>query len=148
MRHRIRGTLGIIRCLGGRPRIREMRRPSMSPSPGRRRLCGGCFPGNNNSVFAFRVGNSSGGTRSFVSGLRLFSLLTGMTSIGSLIVRPTAAARDRYARRRLLSRKVGPGAVHLSVNARGVSSVVRSLSRTFGTVRWVAVERGERVYGG
>lgn len=69
-----------------------------------------------------------------MSRLRVFSLLTGITSIGSLIVRPTSAARSRLDSRRGLRRNVHPGAVHLSVNARRVSSVVTSLSRTFGTI--------------
>lgn len=133
IRHRIRGTLGIISFLSGGPGMRGIGRPSL-PSDGCGTLCGGCFPGNTNSVFAFRVGNSTRATGGFVSRLRMFSLLTGITSIGSLTVRPTSAARSRLDRTRLTRRNVGPGAVELSVNARGVSSVVCSLRRTFSSL--------------
>lgn len=156
IRHRIRGTLGIIRFLGGRPGIITIGRPSLPRRPSRT-LCKGCFPGKNNSVFAFRIQNNIGRTRAFVSDLRVFSLLTGITSIGSLIVRPTAAARSRLDTQRLRRRNVGPNAIHLSVKARRVSSLLSSLSRTFsevwggGDVQWgrcyyVVIKEYERLH--
>lgn len=132
IRERIRGAGGILSCLSGGPLIGGVGRPSLSPGCGS--LCSGCFPGNTNSVFAFSVSNNRTRTGGFVSGLRVFSLLTGITSIGSLIVRPGAAARSRLSRRRFGGRRVGSSAVELSVNARRVSSVVTSLRGNFGTV--------------
>lgn len=129
MRHRMRGTLGMMDFLGGRPGMGGIGRPSLTSRPSRT-LCRHCFPGNTDSVFAFRVGKKRRRTRHFVSDLRVFSLLTGITSMGSLIVRPTDAARSRLGTRRLTRRRVCPNAIHLSVNARRVSSLVTSLRRT------------------
>lgn len=129
MRQRITGTLGIVSFLIGRPGMTTIGRPSLPNRPSRT-VCRHCFPNKTNSVFAFRMGKKARRTRGFVSDLRVFSLLTGITSIGSLIVRPTAAARSRLGTRRLRRRKVGPKAIELSVNARRVRSVVSSLHRT------------------
>lgn len=140
IRHRMRGTLGIIRRLGGRPGVGGMGRPSLPRRPSRT-LCRHCFPGKTDSVFAVRIGNNRRRTRHFVSDLRVFSLLTGITSIGSLIVRPTDAARSRLGTRRLTRRNVCPKAIHLSVNARRVSSLLTSLSRTLTKVWWSVLVR-------
>ncbi len=106
---------------------------NLRSSPGRR-MTGGCTRGKCNKVMSFNLGTNCSNTLGFVRGIRLLSLLTGVKSTGSLIVRPTSAARSRLSRRRRLSAKMAPSLVEFTINVRSVRSVLTSISRTLSGV--------------
>lgn len=120
------------------------------PRSGCRTLTRGCVGSNHAyNIVSFRLANNHSTTIHFVSDLGLTAVTARITTSVAVILRPTDRARHRVGSRRLIRTKISPKVVHLSVNVRGISSVVGSLRRTLGGT-WVAGwdKRSRSTFGG
>lgn len=94
------------------------------------RLTRGCVPGNSYNIVTFNLRKAHRRTVGFVSDLGLTYVIARITSTHAYMLRPTDRARHRLASRRLVRTNITPSLVHLSINVRGIGSVVTSLRRT------------------
>lgn len=85
-------------------------------------------------MVSFNMGNKERGTRRFVGSLGLTTVIARITSTEAYILRPTDSARHRLSSRRLARYNMAPSLMELSINVRGMGSVVTSVSGTLGTV--------------
>lgn len=94
-------------------------------------------------MVSFTIGNKESYTIGFVSDLGLYNVTARITSTGAYVLRPTDRARHRVASRRLVRTNITPSLVELSMNLRGISSLVTSVDRTLSGV-WFSLGRVTR----
>lgn len=141
MRHRYCGTREVTRFLGTRRGMSRMGCTKL-PSSGCCTLTRGCVGRNEAyNIVSFRLANNQRTTIHFVSDLGLTAVTARMTTSGAVVLRPTDRARHRVGSRRLTRTNMSPKVVHLSINVRGIRSVVTSVRRTLGGT-WGVVSGG------
>ena len=100
------------------------------------------LPRGAGSVFAFTLAGGEPAAERFTNAVALFSRMTHLGDVRSLILHPASTTHAHRAADELRIAGIGPGLLRLSVGIEDVDDLIRDLERGLAAVRADPAERG------
>ncbi|HEY0247967.1 MAG TPA: aminotransferase class I/II-fold pyridoxal phosphate-dependent enzyme [Gryllotalpicola sp.] len=127
-------ALELARWLEGRPEVASVAYSGLTSSP-YHALAARYLPNGQGSVFAFTLRGGIDAARSLIDNVTLFSRMTHLGDVRSLILHPASTTHIHLTPAELAENGIGPGTIRLSVGIEDVSDLVRDLERSITRVR-------------
>jgi O-acetylhomoserine (thiol)-lyase len=93
------------------------------------------LPRGAGSVFAFTLGGGEAAARTFIDSVQLFSRMTHLGDVRSLILHPATTTHAGRTPAERAEQGIGDGLIRLSVGIEDVADLLRDLGRGFAAVR-------------
>jgi O-acetylhomoserine (thiol)-lyase len=136
-------ALAIARWLEGRPEVASVDYSGLESSP-HYALAQRYLPRGQGSVFSFTLAGGQDAAETFINAVALFSRMTHIGDVRSLILHPATTTHSQLTEPELLAAGVGPGLVRLSIGIEEADDLIRDLERGFAALR-ASVAYGEYV---
>ncbi|WP_375399261.1 O-acetylhomoserine aminocarboxypropyltransferase/cysteine synthase family protein [uncultured Amnibacterium sp.] len=131
-------ALAVARWLERQPEVLSVDYAGLDSSP-YRALADRYLPRGAGSVFAFTLDGGEPAAKRFVNAVALFSRMTHLGDVRSLILHPASTTHAHRAADELRTAGIGPGLLRLSIGIEDVDDLILDLQRGLAAVRAPAV---------
>ncbi|QDZ16848.1 O-acetylhomoserine aminocarboxypropyltransferase/cysteine synthase [Humibacter ginsenosidimutans] len=129
-----RNALAVAAWLEGRPEVESVDYAGLASSP-HHVLALKYLPDGQGSVFSFTLRGGEPAARAFHDALRLFSRMTHLGDVRSLVLHPASTTHTLLTEQERLANGIGPGLLRLSIGIEDADDLIRDLARGLAAVR-------------
>ncbi|MHA7984951.1 O-acetylhomoserine aminocarboxypropyltransferase/cysteine synthase family protein [Rathayibacter sp. CAU 1779] len=129
-----RNALAVAAWLEGQPEVESVDYSGLASSP-YHGLAQKYLPDGQGSVFAFTLRGGEPAARAFHDALRLFSRMTHLGDVRSLVLHPATTTHTLRTAEERLAAGIGPGTLRLSIGIEDADDLIRDLARGLAAVR-------------
>ncbi|QQD75063.1 O-acetylhomoserine aminocarboxypropyltransferase/cysteine synthase [Curtobacterium sp. YC1] len=130
-------ALAVAQWLEHQPEVTSVDHAGLASSPSHD-LAQRYLPRGAGSVFAFTLAGGEAAARAFIDGVELFSRMTHLGDVRSLILHPASTTHAGRTTQERAEQGIDDGLIRLSVGIEDVADLLRDLERGFAAVRSAA----------
>ncbi len=127
-------ALAVAQWLEHQPEVTSVDHAGLASSPSHD-LAQRYLPRGAGSVFAFTLAGGEAAARAFIDGVELFSRMTHLGDVRSLILHPASTTHAGRTPQERAEQGIDDGLIRLSVGIEDVADLLRDLERGFAAVR-------------
>jgi O-acetylhomoserine (thiol)-lyase len=127
-------ALAIAKWLESRPEVASVDHAGLASSPSRA-LAERYLPDGQGSVFAFTLHGGDEAARTFYDAVRLFTRMTHLGDVRSLILHPRTTTHARRSPEQLAEAGIHPGLLRLSIGVEDAADLIDDLAQALAAVR-------------
>ncbi len=135
-----RNALAVARWLQEQPEVESVDYSGLASSP-HHELARRYLPRGQGSVFSFTLAGGEPAARAFYDALRLFSRMTHLGDVRSLVLHPASTTHTLLTDEERIAGGIGPGLLRLSIGIEDADDLIRDLARGIRAVRAAAAIR-------
>lgn len=132
-----RNALAVAAWLELQPEVESVDYAGLASSP-HHELARKYLPDGQGSVFSFTLRGGEPAARAFYDALQLFSRMTHLGDVRSLVLHPASTTHTLLTEQERLANGIGPGLLRLSVGIEDADDLIRDLGRALAAVRALA----------
>ncbi len=130
----VENALKVVDFLKNHPQVEKVNHPSLS-SGKEKELYDEYFPNGGGSIFTFEIKGGADKAKKFTESLELFSLLANVADVKSLVIHPASTTHSQLSKEELLSCKIKPNTVRLSIGTEHIDDIIADLKHGFEAVQ-------------
>jgi O-acetylhomoserine (thiol)-lyase len=130
-------ALSVARWLNEQPEVHSVDYSGLESSPFHA-LAQKYLPRGQGSVFSFTLRGGLDAARRFVNALEVFTHMTHLGDVRSLILHPTTTSHNQRTDDQLSQAGIWPGTLRLSIGIEDLPDLIRDLDRGLAAVRAVS----------
>lgn len=130
----VENALKVVDFLKNHPQVEKVNHPSLS-SGKEKKLYDEYFPNGGGSIFTFEIKGGADKAKKFTESLELFSLLANVADVKSLVIHPASTTHSQLSKEELLSCKIKPNTVRLSIGTEHIDDIIADLKHGFEAVQ-------------
>ncbi|HWD62522.1 MAG TPA: O-acetylhomoserine aminocarboxypropyltransferase/cysteine synthase family protein [Humibacter sp.] len=130
-------ALAVAAWLEVQPEVESVDYSGLASSP-YRRLAETYLPRGQGSVFSFTLVGGEAEARAFYDSLRLFSRMTHLGDVRSLVLHPASTTHTLLSENERIAAGIGQGLLRLSIGIEDADDLIRDLARGLAAVRALA----------
>ena len=127
-------TKKVVSFLAKHPQVEKVNHPSIEAHPDHS-LYERYFPNGGASIFTFDIKGGQKEAYKFIDSLEIFSLLTNVADIKSLIIHPATTTHSQLSQEELYEQGIKPNTIRLSIGTEHIDDIVSDLERGFEAIR-------------
>lgn len=127
-------ALGVARWLEEQPEVHSVDYSGLGSNPFHA-LAERYLPNGQGSVFSFTLRGGVDAARSFVEALEVFTHMTHLGDVRSLVLHPASTSHNRRTEQELSQSGIWPGTLRLSIGIEDLDDLVGDLARGLAAVR-------------
>jgi len=127
-------ALKAVEFLSSHPQVEKVTHPSLSSHPNHA-LYKKYFPNGAGSVFTFDIKGDSKKANLFTEKLKLFSLVSDLADLKSLVIHPASTTHSQIDEKDLAEGGIKPNTIRLSIGIENIEDIIDDLKRAFEEVR-------------
>ena len=130
----VENALKVVEFLKNHPQVEKVNHPSLAQGR-QKELYDAYFPNGAASIFTFEIKGGAEIARKFTESLELFSLLTNVADVKSLVIHPASTTHSQLSESELLEAGIKPNTVRLSIGTEHVDDIIADLAHGFEAVK-------------
>jgi O-acetylhomoserine (thiol)-lyase len=130
MERHVSNALKVIAFLKDHPQVEKVNHPSLEESP-YHELYKRYFPNGAGSVFTFDIKGDSKKANLFTEKLKLFSLVSDLADLKSLVIHPASTTHSQIDEKDLLEYGIKPNSIRLSIGIEHIDDIIDDLKQGF-----------------
>ena len=133
MERHVSNALKIVEFLKDHPQVEKVNHPALIAHP-YHELYKRYFPKGAGSVFTFDIKGSAKKANLFSEKLKLFSLVSDLADLKSLVIHPASTTHSQIDEKELLESGIKPNTIRLSIGIEHVDDLIEDLKQAFEAV--------------
>ena len=134
MERHVFNAIKVIDFLKNHPQVEKVNHPAMPDSP-YHALYKRYFPNGAGPVFTFDIKGGLAKANLFSERLRLFSLVSDLADIKSLVTHPASTTHSQIDEKELLESGIKPNTIRLSIGLEHIDDIIGDLKQAFEAVK-------------
>ena len=134
MERHVYNSLKVVDFLKDHPMVEKVTHPSI-PSHPNHELYKRYFPNGAGSVFTFDIKGDSVKANLFTEKLKLFSLVSDLADLKSLVIHPASTTHSQIDEKDLLDNGIKPNTIRLSIGIEHIDDIIEDLNQAFSSVK-------------
>jgi len=127
-------ALKVVEFLNNHPQVEKVTHPSLSSHPNHE-IYKRYFPKGAASVFTFDIKGDSKKANRFCENLKLFSLVSDLADLKSLVIHPASTTHSQIDEEDLIKSGIKPNTIRLSIGIEHVDDIIDDLKQAFDEVK-------------
>ncbi|MDR0473307.1 MAG: O-acetylhomoserine aminocarboxypropyltransferase/cysteine synthase [Treponema sp.] len=134
MERHVFNALKAVEFLKSHPQVEKLNHPAL---PGNRDhdLYKRYFPNGAGSVFTFDIKGDIETAKRFSESLKLFSLVSNLADLKSLVIHPASTTHSQISEKELLDSGIKPNTIRLSIGTEHIDDIIDDLKQGFEAVK-------------
>jgi O-acetylhomoserine (thiol)-lyase len=134
MERHIFNALKVVDFLKNHPQVEKLNHPAL---PGNRdhELYKRYFPNGAGAVFTFDIKGDIEKAKKFSENLKLFSLVSNLADLKSLVIHPASTTHSQISEKELLESGIKPNSIRLSIGIEHIDDIIGDLKQAFEMVK-------------
>ena len=129
----VSNALKVVEYLKNHPKVEKINHPSVETGKVKE-LYSRYYPNGAGSIFTFEIKGSEKQAKKFTESLGLFSLLANVADVKSLVIHPASTTHSQLTAEELLSAKIKPTTVRLSIGTEHIDDIIADLENAFKAI--------------
>jgi O-acetylhomoserine (thiol)-lyase len=134
MERHVFNALKVVDFLKNHPQVEKLNHPSL-PDNRDHELYKRYFPNGAGAVFTFDIKGDIEKAKRFSENLKLFSLVSNLADLKSLVIHPASTTHSQISEKELLESGIKPNSIRLSIGIEHIDDIIDDLKQAFETVR-------------
>ncbi|MCL1814401.1 MAG: O-acetylhomoserine aminocarboxypropyltransferase/cysteine synthase [Treponema sp.] len=134
MERHIFNALKTVEFLKNHPQVEKLNHPSMSDHSDHN-LYKRYFPNGAGSVFTFDIKGDMEKAKRFSEELRLFSLISNLADLKSIVTHPASTTHSQIDEKELLECGIKPNTIRLSIGTEHIDDILEDLKQAFEALK-------------
>jgi O-acetylhomoserine (thiol)-lyase len=134
MERHIFNALKVVDFLKNHPQVEKLNHPAL-PDNRDHELYKRYFPNGAGAVFTFDVKGGIEKAKKFSESLKLFSLVSNLADLKSLVIHPASTTHSQINEKELLESGIKPNSIRLSIGIEHIDDIIGDLRQAFETVK-------------
>ncbi|MCC8161400.1 MAG: O-acetylhomoserine aminocarboxypropyltransferase/cysteine synthase [Oscillospiraceae bacterium] len=130
----VENALKIVEYLNNHPQVEAVHHPSL-PSEPSHKLYNKYLPNGGGSIFTFEIKGDAAKAQRFIDNLEIFSLLTNVADVKSLVIHPATTTHSQCNERELAEQGIKPNTIRLSIGTENINDLIAALDDAFDKVK-------------
>ena len=130
----VENALKVVDYLSKHPQVEKVNHPSLPDAP-THDLYEKYFPNGGGSIFTFEIKGGAEEAKKFIDNLQVFSLLTNVADVKSLVIHPASTTHSQLSEEELLDQGIKPNTIRLSIGTEHIDDIIDDLEEAFAAVR-------------
>ena len=126
-------TKKVVEFLAGHPQVEKVNHPSLPDHPDHA-LYQKYFPNGGGSIFTFEIKGGQAEAHQFIDSLEIFSLLTNVADVKSLVIHPATTTHSQLSADELEDQGIKPNTIRLSIGTEHIDDIIADLEKGFSAV--------------
>lgn len=127
-------ALKVVEYLNNHPQVESVSHPSVSTDSKQQELYKKYFPNGGGSIFTFDIKGDAQKAKDFIDNLELFSLLTNVADVKSLVIHPATTTHSQCTEEELLDQGIRPNTIRLSIGCENIDDIIQDLDEAFKAI--------------
>ncbi|MCD7784733.1 MAG: O-acetylhomoserine aminocarboxypropyltransferase/cysteine synthase [Oscillospiraceae bacterium] len=127
----VENTKKVLDFLVNHPKVEKVNHPALPDHPDHV-LYEKYFPNGGGSIFTFEIKGGQKEAHEFIDSLKVFSLLTNVADVKSLVIHPATTTHSQLSEEELLDQGIKPNTIRLSIGTEHIDDIIADLSQAFG----------------
>lgn len=127
-------ALKVVEYLNNHPQVEKVNHPSLA-SGEQKRLYDKYFPNGGGSIFTFEIKGDDTTAKKFIDHLEIFSLLTNVADVKSLVIHPASTTHSQLSDEEKLEQGIRPNTIRLSIGTEHIDDIIADLDEAFKAVK-------------
>ena len=127
-------TKKVVEYLKNHPLVEKVNHPSLPEHPDHA-LYERYFPNGGASIFTFEIKGGQKEACAFIDTLQIFSLLTNVADVKSLVIHPASTTHSQLSEEELLDQGIKPNTIRLSIGTEHIDDIIADLENGFAAVK-------------
>jgi len=132
MERHVYNSLKVVEFLNSHPQVEKVNHPSLATHPNHD-LYKRYFPNGAGSVFTFDIKGDAARANQFSEKLKLFSLVSDLADLKSLVIHPASTTHSQIDEKDLLTSGIKPNSIRLSIGIEHVDDIIEDLRQGLET---------------
>lgn len=133
MERHVFNALKVVEFLQNHAQVERVNHPAMAEHRDHR-LYKRYFPRGAGSIFTFDIKGNAETAKRFTESLKLFSLVSNVADVKSLVIHPATTTHCQMSETELLEAGIRPNTIRLSIGIEHFSDIIEDLDQTFQIV--------------
>ena len=129
----VENALRVVDYLAQHPKVERVNHPAL-PSHPDHALYERYFPQGAGSIFTFEIKGGQEEAWRFIDALQIFSLLSNVPDVKSLVIHPYTATHSRMSPEELAEQHITPSTVRLSIGIEHIDDILADLEQAFDKI--------------
>ena len=134
MDRHVSNALKVVDFLKNHPQVEKVNHPALPDSP-YHQLYKRYFPNGAGPVFTFDIKGGIEKANKFTEQLKLFSLVSNLADLKSLVIHPASTTHSQISEEELLDLGIKPNSIRLSVGTEHIDDIIDDLKQGFEAVK-------------
>ena len=130
----VSNALKIVEYLASNPKVEAVHHPSLPTEP-THELYKKYFPNGGGSIFTFEIKGGAKEAQEFIDNLPIFSLLSNVADVKSLVIHPASTTHSQLTEDELLDQGIKPNTIRLSIGTENINDLIAALDTAFAAVK-------------
>ncbi|MDR1389121.1 MAG: O-acetylhomoserine aminocarboxypropyltransferase/cysteine synthase [Treponema sp.] len=126
----VENALKVVDFLKNHPQVEKVNHPALAEHRDNA-LYRRYFPLGGASIFTFEIKGGIEAAKSFIAGLKLFSLLANVADVKSLVIHPASTTHSQVGEKDLLEQGIKPNTIRLSIGTEHITDIINDLTYGF-----------------
>ena len=127
-------TKKVVEFLAHHPQVERVNHPSLPDHPDHA-LYEKYFPHGGASIFTFDIKGGQAEAHKFIDNLEIFSLLSNVADVKSLVIHPATTTHSQLSPEELLDQGIKPNTIRLSIGTEHIDDIIADLEKGFAAVK-------------
>ena len=132
MERHVSNSLKVVEFLNNHPQVEKVNHPSLARHPNHD-LYKRYFPNGAGSVFTFDIKGDAAKANQFSEKLKLFSLVSDLADLKSLVIHPASTTHSQIDEKELLASGIKPNSIRLSIGIEHIDDIIEDLRQGLET---------------
>ena len=129
----VQNALRVVEYLQASPHVAKVNHPSLPDHPDHE-LYLRYFPKGAGSIFTFEIVGGQEDAWRFIDRLRVFSLLTNVADVKSLVIHPATTTHSQLSAEELAEQGITPSTIRLSIGTEAADDIIWDLDQAFAAL--------------
>lgn len=129
----VANALKVVDYLSKHPKVEKVNHPSLPTHPDHE-LYNKYFPNGAGSIFTFEIKGGQEAAWKFIDSLEIFSLLTNVADVKSLVIHPYTTTHSQMSPEELAQQHITPSTVRLSIGTEYIDDIIDDLDQAFAKI--------------
>lgn len=130
----VQNALEVVKFLNSHPMVEKVNHPSLA-SGKEKELYEKYFPKGGGSIFTFDIKGGEKEAKTFIDGLKLFSLLANVADMKSLAIHPASTTHAQLTRAELKLQGIGENTIRLSIGTENIKDLLEDMAQALKHVQ-------------
>jgi O-acetylhomoserine (thiol)-lyase len=130
MERHVYNSLKVIDFLKNHPQVEKVNHPAITDHPDHE-IYNRYFPNGAGCVFTFDIAGSAEKANRFSERLKLFSLVSDLADLKSLVIHPASTTHSQIDEKELLESGIKPNTIRLSIGIEHIDDIIDDLRQAF-----------------
>ena len=131
----VENALKVVQYLNNHPQVERVHHPSVSEDPSQQALYKKYFPNGGGSIFTFEIKGDEQKAKDFIDNLELFSLLSNVADVKSLVIHPATTTHSQCTPEELADQGIKPNTIRLSIGTENIDDIIQDLDEAFKAIQ-------------